>query len=129
MSRNEIAEIIQTANNISVDIQIKMENYDVWIKDIYNKICRSYPHAETLENINSTYKNLDKTFKLIGKSIEKYNEYKNTIDFIAEIEPTERNCLTAHIFHHVKLYMDEWILNNEERLCDIFVIKCEEECC
>lgn len=113
--------ILHESSIISINTQIKMEKFYYRLKRIHEKLCSSYPDIKLVENIRIIYKNFNKEFKIISKSIKNFYEYKSVIDFISEVEPNETICWISNVNEELKLFMDSWISNVEDMLYNIFL--------
>ena len=115
--------ILQEANTVSINLQIKMEKLKSEVKVIYNKLFSSYPDIEVSENVYNIYKEYNSKFKQLSKSLQIFYEYKSMIDFISEIDPNEKICWTSNVFHHIKLYTESWAYNVDQMLYNIFMFE------
>jgi hypothetical protein len=115
--------ILQKANIVSINLQIKIENFYIELKNKYEKIFSSYPDIKLIENIDIIYKRGSIVFKEIMRLMEIFDEYKSIIDFISEIEPNEKICWVSNLYNQIKSHVELKKIKIDDMLSNIFLYK------
>lgn len=113
--------ILQKANIISINLQIKIEKFYIELKNKYEKIFSSYPDNKVIQNIDIIYKRGSIVFKEILRLMELFDEYKSIIDFISEIEPNEKICLESNVYQQIKIHLEDIKIKIDDMLSNIFL--------
>jgi hypothetical protein len=113
--------ILQKANIVSINLQIKIEKFYIELKNNYEKIFSSYPDNKVIQNIDTIYKRGSIVFKEIMRLMELFDEYKSIIDFISEIEPNEKICLESNVYQQIKIHLDNMKIKIDDMLSNIFL--------